>query len=93
MFLISLLAEQDEVMMRSLLSSEQVQVHSVLQTTLGSLTLTCASNSILLGVKKWNINTLFKQIIPQRDLNTRELLLLCTKTFSVHFRSCSHKHS
>lgn len=52
MFLISLLAEQDEVMMRSLLSSEQVQVHSVLQITLGSLTLTYAFNSLLLGVKK-----------------------------------------
>lgn len=58
MFLISLLAEQDEVMMRSLLSSEQVQVHSVLQITLGSPTLTYAFNSILLGVKKRNINTL-----------------------------------
>lgn len=58
MFLISLLAEQDEVTMRSLLSSEQVQVHSVLQITLGSQTLTYAFNFILLGVKKRNINTL-----------------------------------
>lgn len=66
MFSISLPAEQDEVMMRSLLSSEQVQVHAVLQITLGLLTLTYAFNSVLLGVKKPNINTLFKFDIRSR---------------------------
>lgn len=63
MFLISLLAEQDEVMMRSLLSSEQVQVHSNYSWLAN--THICFQFHFV-RCKKRNINTLFKFAIRSR---------------------------